>query len=112
MTYRQKPPGRGDEEQSATRTVVSRRSMLEIRMDILRAVIEGAEGPTQIMYRANLSWILLCDHLRALSEQGYVSEKVVGNRKKYSLTGKGSEIVAAYLNLIREVILDSAASPI
>ena len=77
-------------------------------MDILRAIMEGAEGPTQIMYKANLSWILLCDHLSALGEQGFVGEKTVGNRKKYSLTGKGIEIVGAYLNLIREIIFDAA----
>ena len=85
---------------------ISRRSQLEIRMDILRAIMEGAEGPTQIMYKANLSWILLCDHLGALGDQGFVGEKSVGNRKKYSLTGKGIEIVGAYLNLIREIIFE------
>jgi len=100
-----------DTEQTSTRRGVSRRSQLEIRMDILRAIMEGAEGPTQIMYKANLSWILLCDHLSALGEQGFVSEKSVGNRKRYSLTGKGIEIVGAYLNLIREIIFDTPASP-
>jgi predicted transcriptional regulator len=91
---------------------VGGRSPLEIRIDILRAIMEGAEGPTQIMYKANLSWILFHHHLSALSEQRYVGEKAVGNRKKYSLTDKGSEIVGAYLNLIREVIFDAAAPPI
>jgi predicted transcriptional regulator len=110
MTYLQKPAGMAD-DQSSTRKAVSRRSQLEIRMDILRAIMEGAEGPTQIMYKANLSWILLCDHLSALGEQGFVGEKAVGNRKKYSLTGKGIEIVGAYLNLIREIIFDTAAAP-
>ena len=78
-------------------------------MDILRAIMEGAEGPTQIMYKVNLSWTLFCDNLRFLGDQGFVSEKAVGNRKKYSLTGKGSELVGAYLNLIREVTLDTTA---
>jgi len=111
MTYLQKPVGMADREQTSRRSV-SRRSQLEIRMDILRAIMEGAEGPTQIMYKANLSWILLCDHLGALGEQGFVGEKTVGNRKKYSLTGKGIEIVGAYLNLIREIIFDTARAPI
>lgn len=111
MTYLQKPAGMADGQQTSTRKAVSRRSQLEIRMDILRAIMEGAEGPTQIMYKANLSWILLCDHLSALGDQGFVGEKAVGNRKKYSLTGKGIEIVGAYLNLIREIIFDTAAAP-
>jgi len=80
-------------------------------MDILRAIMEGAEGPTQIMYKANLSWTLFCNHMRALYDQGYVGEKTVGSRKKYSLTDKGNEIVGDYLNLIREVIFDPAAAP-
>src|SRR5579863_8716112 len=106
MTYLQKPAGMTEFNGQSTKRIVSRRSQLEIRMDILRAIMEGAEGPTQIMYKANLSWILLCDHLSALGDQGFVGEKAVGNRKKYSLTGKGIEIVGAYLNLIREIIFD------
>jgi predicted transcriptional regulator len=105
MTYLQKPTGMAEGEHLSKRSI-SRRSQLEIRMDILRAIMEGAEGPTQIMYKANLSWILLCDHLGALGDQGFVGEKSVGNRKKYSLTGKGIEIVGAYLNLIREIIFE------
>ena len=112
MTYLQKPAGMADSEQQIAKRTVSRRSQLEIRMDILRAIMEGAEGPTQIMYKANLSWIILCDHLSALGDQGFVGEKSVGNRKKYSLTGKGIEIVGAYLNLIREIIFDTAVAPI
>jgi predicted transcriptional regulator len=111
MTYLQKPSGITQTPNALGKRAVTRRSQLEIRMDILRAIMEGAEGPTQIMYKANLSWILLCDHLGALSEQGFVGEKTVGNRKKYSLTGKGIEIVGAYLNLIREIIFDTAAAP-
>lgn len=107
MTYLQNPAGLPAEDQQGLKRSVTRRSQLEIRMDILRAIMEGAEGPTQIMYKANLSWILLCDHLGALGQQGFVGEKTVGNRKKYSLTGKGIEIVGAYLNLIREIIFDS-----
>jgi len=75
-------------------------------MDILKVIMEGAEGPTQIMYKANLSWILLCGHLRALDEQGFVEEKAVGNRKRYGVTSKGIEIVGSYANLIREIVLD------
>ena len=80
----------------------SRRSQLEIRMDILRSILEGAEGPTQIMYNANLSWTLLCDQLETLGRQGFVGEKDVGSRKKFSLTDKGIEIVSVYLNLWKE----------
>jgi len=109
MTYLQDASGMAEERQ-LSRRAVNRRSQLEIRMDIMRAIMEGAEGPTQIMYKANLSWLLLCDHLSALGQQGFVGEKSVGNRKKYSLTGKGIEIVGAYLNLIREIIFDHSTA--
>jgi predicted transcriptional regulator len=108
MTYLQKPVGVTQGEQSVGKRSTSRRSQLEIRMDILRVIMEGADGPTQIMYKANLSWILLCEHLGALGDQGFVEEKTVGNRKRYSLTGKGIEIVRSYLSLIREIVFDAA----
>ena len=97
----------GITDQSLARKTVSRRSQLEIRMDILRAIMEGSEGPTQIMYKANLSWILLCEHLAALGNQGFVGQKTVGNRKKYSLTEKGIEIIGSYMNLIKEIVFDT-----
>ena len=80
-------------------------------MDILRAIMEGAEGPTDIMARANLSSKLLAHQITALAEMGFVGEKTVGNRKKYSLTGKGIQIVGAYLNVIREIIFDTISEP-
>ncbi len=91
-------------DEQMNRKATSRRSQLEIRMDILRVIVEGAEGPTQIMYKANLSWILLCEHLASLTQQGFIEERQVGNRKKYSLTSKGTEIVGSYLNLVREIV--------
>lgn len=88
------------------RGAITRRAILEVRMDILRAIMEGAEGPTQIMTKANVSWLQLCEHLVALTDQGFIAEKTVGKKKKYSLTNKGIEVVGAYLNLIREIIFD------
>src|SRR3984893_15915216 len=108
MTYLQKPARMSEINGQTTKRVVSRRSQLEIRMDGLRAIMEGAEGPTQIMYKANLSWILLWDHLKPLTELGFVDEKLLGSRKKYSLTGKGVEIVRAYSALVREITLEGS----
>ena len=95
---------------SQIRFAPKRRDKLLIMAEIIYHSKAGALK-TQIMYKANLSWILLCDHLSALGDQGFVGEKTVGNRKKYSLTGKGIEIVGAYLNLIREIIFDTATAP-
>jgi predicted transcriptional regulator len=96
-------------QEPVSRKSSGRRSHLEIRMAILGAIIEGAEGPTQIMYKANLSWVLLCEHLGALADQGFVFERSVGNRKKYSLTKRGDDIIDSYRSLVNDVILAHAA---
>jgi predicted transcriptional regulator len=83
-----------------------RRSHLEMRMDVLRAVREGADGPTQIMYRANLPWGIFCEHVKSLVQNGLLSERRDGDRKKYDLTGKGAEILEAYSGLV-EVVLST-----
>lgn len=96
----------GGRETPKTPKVSARRSQLETRMDILRVMLDGAERPTEIMYKANISWVLLCDHLAALVEQGFVEEKKIGNRTQYSPTRKGIEMANAYLDLLRETFLE------
>lgn len=80
-----------------------RRSQFEIRMDMLRAVKDGAEGPTQIMYKANLSWITLQQHLKTLVDNECLRWVENGNRKKYELTAKGTNIMHSYTSLLGEV---------
>ena len=84
-------------------TGLMRRSQFEIRMDMLRAVKDGAEGPTQIMYKANLSWITLQQHLKTLVDNECLRWVENGNRKKYELTTKGTNIMNSYINLLNEV---------
>lgn len=91
------------EDADAGRRTVLRRSHLEIRMHMLRAVQEGAEGPTQIMYRANLSWSVLREHLQQLLLKGFLAETTDGARRKYGLTAKGSGIVASYFKIAEEM---------
>ena len=56
---------------------MTRRSQMEIYMDILRAVAEGRRRPTHIMYRANLSWARLRRYLNFLVKQGLLEEDAV-----------------------------------
>jgi len=81
------------------RKLGSRRSVLEIRMDILTVVRDGAEGPTQIMYKANLSWKLLMQHMGDLVVLGILSEQKVKNRLSYRLTEKGIGILRSYFTV-------------
>ena len=83
--------------------VLSRRSQLEIRMDMLKVVKAGAEKPTQIMYKANLSWVALQTHLTQMIERGLLKWVTEGTRKRYELTLKGSSVMYAYQKVLEEV---------
>ncbi len=86
---------------------LARRSQLEIRMDMLKAVKDGAEKPTQIMYKANLSWVALQTHLKSLLEKGLLHWAADGTRKRYELTIKGSNVMYSYGKILEEVGQDS-----
>ena len=99
---------RGSELQAQTpmsdkRKVLSRRSQLEIRMDMLKVIKAGAEKPTQIMYKANLSWVALQTHLNQMIERGLLKWVTEGTRKRYDLTLKGSSVMYAYQKILEEV---------
>jgi predicted transcriptional regulator len=84
------------------RKSLSRRSQLEIRMDMLAAVKVGSDKPTQIMYRANLSWVALQGHLRILLARGLLRWVADGNRKRYELTTKGANVMYSYVKILEE----------
>ena len=95
--------GRPSFSQDAGRKSLARRSQLEIRMDMLAAVKEGAEKPTQIMYKANLSWVALQTHLTQLLERGLLKWVADGNRKRYELTIKGANVMYSYVKILEEI---------
>lgn len=74
-----------------------RRSRLDIVLNVLRAIREGTDKPTRIMYATNLSWKPTQDILNTLIEQGLLQElkNEEGRRTKtrYELTEKGQEVV-------------------
>lgn len=80
-----------------------RRSHLEIRMDILSCVKAGAEKPTQIMYKANLSWNALKEHLGVLEAGDLLTLVEYGSRKKYELTEKAMAILMAYRKMLQDI---------
>ena len=84
----------------------SRRSMLQIRMEILKAVMSGSCKPTQIMYRANLSWTVLQAQLKAFSNNGLLRLVHYGNRRRYEITERGIEMVRSYDKVIEEVLTE------
>lgn len=81
-----------------------RRSKLEIYLDVLKAIGAGSEKPTHIMYKANLSWVVLRGCLQNLKEQGLVTETSVDDgRTVYHLTNKGFELLNQFLSIRDEL---------
>src|SRR5579872_2430173 len=94
------------DQKGQQRRARSRRSALEVRMDILTVLRDGATGPTQIMYKANLSWIAASQHLRELVEHAIVSENSLKTRVSYQLTEKGISILRSYRTVMDQFNLD------
>ena len=81
----------------------ARRSQLEIQMDILKVVHEGACLPTQIMYRANLAWVALQNNLGSLVGRGLLERSSEGGKRMNQLTMKGAGILTSF-NLVMEAV--------
>ena len=77
----------------------SRRSRLELYLTVLKAIKNGTEKPTRIMYEANLSWTILKDILSSLVSQDLAEEiDVSESRDKrsvriYRITEKGDHLI-------------------
>jgi predicted transcriptional regulator len=99
-------------EAPALRRLRSRRSPLELNMDILTVVRDGAHGPTEIMFKANLSWKLVTQHLKELVDSGILSEQSVKDRVFYSLTDKGIGILKTYMHVADQfTVVDRYGTP-
>ncbi|MDG6940283.1 MAG: hypothetical protein JRN39_07780 [Nitrososphaerota archaeon] len=93
------PPGFATTASTSPHSV--KRSPLEVRIDILRAVKEGARRPTQIMFRANLSWAALVRHLEGLVEGGYLHEMKRQGSREYEITKNGYNVLSAFQDTYR-----------
>ena len=83
-----------------------RRTRIDIIGDILSALRQrdGRLKPTQLLYKANLSYQLLVEYLSELKEKGLVEEVVVGKkreRKEIVLTEKGFSFLHQYEQMKR-----------
>jgi predicted transcriptional regulator len=74
----------------------ARRSVLLIRVDILRIIAQGCEKPTQIMFKANVPWNVLQSQLRALDGTGFLKIDEYGSRRRYSITQWGREVLQSF----------------
>jgi predicted transcriptional regulator len=86
---------------SRRRKMVKRRSHLETKYDILRAIQTEGEvvRPTHIMYKANLSWSEMKKYLKELEDQSLIKlNPNQHDQRKITLTPKGIECVEVVQN--------------
>lgn len=74
-----------------------RRSRLEIYFDILDVINRGISKPTQIMYRTNLSWVVLQEMFETLSSNGFIKEVEEKNSQRYYVTEKGKNALSYHM---------------
>jgi predicted transcriptional regulator len=84
---------------------LNRRSRMETFCDILRAIGAGAQKPTHVMYKANLSWSVLQDYMRALEMQNLVEITNDMGKKTYRLTQKGFQLLNQFLSIREDLNL-------
>ena len=78
----------------------SRRSRLQISIEILKAISSGEQKPTRLMYACNLSWNSIRDSLGFLVAKGYVDELSENEkRKRYCITSSGMDVLRYYSGL-------------
>ncbi|MDG6904433.1 MAG: hypothetical protein JRN20_01455 [Nitrososphaerota archaeon] len=84
---------------------LNRRSRMETFCDIVKAIGGGAEKPTHIMYRANLSWTVMQGYIKALETQGLVQIQDDDGKRLYQLTEKGFGLLKQYLSIREDLRL-------
>jgi predicted transcriptional regulator len=85
---------------------MTRRSQMEIYIDILKAVVDGKRRPTHIMYRANLSWTRLKKYLDFLMGQALLEETLDDGATIFSITPKGKDVLG-YFKGIESVLYNT-----
>ena len=83
--------------------VSSKRSRIEIYIDVLQAIRKGVHKPTRIMYRTNLSWKPLMQVLDAMIKQQLIASENQGTHVTYKITEKGMNVLN-YFNEAMELI--------
>ena len=99
----------------------SRRSKLEIYLEVLKIIKNGTSKPTRIMYQANISWQPLTRILTSMVSQGLVeaidtnsqSRRKKDKRTKniYQITMKGEQVLR-YFRGAKELQLDELGMPL
>jgi len=77
----------------------SRRSKLEIYIEVLKEIKSGTTKPTRIMYGSNLLWKILLGVLGSMAEQDLIEEidesrsRDTRTNRVYRITSKGEGVI-------------------
>lgn len=86
--------------------VLARRSKLETIADVMKAIAGGAQRPTHIMYKANLSWGVMQHYIKLLEAQGLVVIDAEEGKNLYHLSEKGFQLLSQFVSIRRDLNLD------
>jgi predicted transcriptional regulator len=70
-----------------------RRSRLELNLDVLKAIYNGRQAPSRVVYAANLSYDRVMNCIEFLLEQKLVQRIEDIPKKRYTITERGKNVV-------------------
>lgn len=82
--------------------VRTRRSELELKVQILQAISEGANKQAQVIQKSNISWSMAQNFIRRLEMQGLLESKRTKGRKHLAITDRGKRVLNSYVSIIKE----------
>jgi predicted transcriptional regulator len=94
------------------RAPYSRRSQMELQIEVLHAVYRGRDSPSRIVYAANLSYDRVLKCIRFLEERGLIAKKDDGQGSpRYRVTQKGAEVIGHFARIRSALASTAKASP-
>ena len=82
---------------------------METFCDILRAIGAGAEKPTHIMYKANLSWTVMQQYIKSLETQNLIIATSEQGKRLYHLSDKGFQLLKQFMTIREDLNIPSDA---
>jgi len=83
-----------------------RRSVLELKIEILQAISEGASKQSHVIQKSNISWSMAQNFIRRLEMQGLIEAKRTKGRKTFAITERGTRVLNSYSSMIKGLELD------
>ena len=91
--------------------MISKRSRLEMYLDVLEKIRDGIQKPTNIMYKCNLSWIPMKEILGSLVEKDLIKEVETKNRRTYDITERGRNLLKYLGNVLSTLQIERPSRP-